>query len=115
MANKKQTTKKAPKQTKMEGESFDRKPQNPQVEKAAENYREKRDERMALTAEEIELKDALAAVMKEHKLDEYVYTADVEDAETGEMVAKKLRVAFAEETETTLTVRTVKEKPKKAD
>jgi ribulose 1,5-bisphosphate carboxylase large subunit-like protein len=49
--------------------------------------------------------------MKAAGLKEYTYTID--DDETGE--AKKLRVAYEEETETTLTVRTVKEKKAKAE
>ncbi len=106
------TKKKAPKQMKLAGVPMDRAIQNPEVEKAAERYRQKRDERMALTEEEAEKKAELEAAMKKHKLEEYVYTADIEDAETGELVPKKLKVSFSEETETTLTVRTVKEKKK---
>lgn len=105
---------KAPKKGKqlaLEGVKTDRPVVNAKVEAAAEDFRGTRDERMALTAVEAEKKDKLAEVMKAAGLTEYVYTVDDED--TGE--PKKLKVAFDEEVETTLTVRTVKEKKKKAE
>jgi hypothetical protein len=39
----------------------------------AERYVDKRDDRMALLKEEVELKDELIKVMEKHKLEEYVY------------------------------------------
>jgi hypothetical protein len=109
--NKAKATKKAPKQPKLPGVTTDRPVVNAKVEAAAEDFRETRDERMALTAVEAEKKEKLAEAMKAAGLTEYTYTID--DEETGE--AKKLRVAYEEETETTLTVRTVKEKKAKAE
>lgn len=103
--------KKAPKQGSLPGVKTDRPVVNEKVEKAAEDFRGTRDERMALTAVEAEKKEALAEAMKAAGLTEYTYAID--DEETGE--PKKLKVAYEEETETTLTVRTVKEKRAKAE
>lgn len=107
-----ENTKKAklPKQPKLPGVVTDRPVVNAKVEKAAEDFRGTRDERMSLTAVEAEKKEALAQAMKDAGLEEYTYTID--DEETGE--PKKLRVAYDEEVETTLTVRTVKEKKRAA-
>lgn len=102
---------KQPRQPKLPGVVTDRPVVNAKVEAAAESFRQTRDERMSLTAVEATKKEELATAMKEAGLTEYTYTID--DEETGE--AKKLRVAYEEETETTLTVRTVKEKKAKAE
>lgn len=109
--NENKAKKMAPKQPKLPGVVTDRPVVNAKVEAAAEDFRGTRDERMALTAVEAEKKEALAEAMKAAGLTEYTYTVD--DEETGE--PKKLRVAYEEETETTLTVRTVKDKKKKAE
>ncbi len=43
----------------------------PEVTEAAEKYVKVRDERMALTKKEVDLRDSLGALMEEHKLEEY--------------------------------------------
>lgn len=110
MAKKEKKTKapKKGKQLALAGVKTDRPVVNAEVEKAAEAFREVRDERMAMVEPEAAAKAALEAAMKKHKLEEYTYVVDDEDGEP-----KKLKVSFSEETETTLTVRTVKDKKAK--
>jgi hypothetical protein len=65
--------KKPSKQQQLDGEGFEH-PVNEAVEKAAEAYREKRDERMKLTKQEKELKRDLRAALKAAEIEEYHYT-----------------------------------------
>jgi len=43
----------------------------PEIDAAAENYREQRDKRMRLTAKEVDAKNALIEAMRKHKQDVY--------------------------------------------
>ena len=68
-------------------------PKIPEVEHAAESYREIRDERMELTESEVTAKASLIAVMKAHKLTVYKdkvagYAVFIEQGEDNVKVKK---------------------------
>ena len=49
----------------------------PAIDKAAEKYEAIRDQRQSLTADEVEAKDDLLGLMKEHELTTYTYDSKV--------------------------------------
>lgn len=66
----------------------------PKIERLADRYVEKRDERMRLADEEADAKDLLHTAMKEAKLPRYEYGARVVEVTTDENV--KVRKAQKE-------------------
>lgn len=64
----------------------------PEIEQAAEAYREARDSRMNKLEVEIELKKDLTELMKKHKLSEYKYDDQVVVLEGGEPKVKVQKV-----------------------
>src|SRR5438477_12429418 len=62
---------------------------NTEVEKAAEDYRAKRDTRMAAMKPEAEAKTKLLDLMKAHKLKDYRYEAENGDGESVEFQVER--------------------------
>lgn len=62
--------------TKKKAKKFDRQDAVPEIDRAAQAYVHARDERMALTEDEVESQAALDQVMLKHDLLEYVYEDD---------------------------------------
>jgi len=60
----------------------------PAIEKAAEKYRDIRDQRMELTKQEVESKAVLANIMQEHSLTQYTYNATKIICEPGKLKVK---------------------------
>lgn len=68
-------------------------PSIPEIDRAADAYRDARDERMALTETEVEKQKILMALMKKHDVTHYTYDDYDVDVEMGEKVkVKKKRV-----------------------
>lgn len=68
------------------------------LQDAAEEYAKKRDRRMKLLAEEVELKGELLKLMKRHKKEEYVYDGITISIVPGEETVK-VRIAKAKDEE----------------
>ena len=65
----------------------------PEIDRAADAYRDVRDERMGLTERETELSTALCEAMNKHKLVHYTYDEYVVDLGNTEKVKVKKRPA----------------------
>lgn len=84
-----------PKQKRLEGIE-DLQGSIPEINRAADTYRDLRDERIELLEKEKEAKKVLAAAMKKHELDEYTYDGfrvyfEVSELETVRVTQMKIK------------------------